>query len=224
MLFPSKENRDWSKFQRPFKEGDIVSTKSGKWIGIVKRKVGNAYETYTTIYDGATVYNDDTFCFERLATESEKQKLFNVIKKNGYKWNPDTKTLEKLIEPKFKVGDRIIRTATHETYIIDHITSSGYIFKNEGGTGFIFEDEHLYELAPNKFDITTLKPFDSEVLVRDFTSNIWLPAFFGCYKKDLLYSYITTVGCYLQCIPYEGNEHLIGTKEDCDDYYKTWEE
>lgn len=26
VLFPSKENRDWSKFQRPFKDGDIIYT------------------------------------------------------------------------------------------------------------------------------------------------------------------------------------------------------
>ena len=41
----------------------------------------------------------------RLATEEEKQKLFDAIKTNGYCWNAETKTLEKL--PKFKVRDRI---------------------------------------------------------------------------------------------------------------------
>lgn len=25
---------------------------------------------------------------------------------------------------------------------------------------------------------------------------------------------------YKQCIPYEGNEHLLGTTDGCDDYYK----
>ena len=25
-----------------------------------------------------------------------------------------------------------------------------------------------------------------------------------------------------QCIPYEGNEYLIGTTNECNDYYKTW--
>lgn len=25
-----------------------------------------------------------------------------------------------------------------------------------------------------------------------------------------------------QCIPYEHNEHLRGTTNDCDDFYKTW--
>ena len=29
--------------------------------------------------------------------------------------------------------------------------------------------------------------------------------------------------CWKQCIPYEGNEHLLGTTDDCDDFYKNWE-
>ena len=28
---------------------------------------------------------------------------------------------------------------------------------------------------------------------------------------------------YMQCIPYKGNEHLNGKKDDCDKYFKTWE-
>lgn len=28
---------------------------------------------------------------------------------------------------------------------------------------------------------------------------------------------------YKQCIPYEGNEHLLDTTNDCDNFYKTWE-
>ena len=33
--------------------------------------------------------------------EEEKQRLFDAIKERGYKWNAETKTLEKLVEPKF---------------------------------------------------------------------------------------------------------------------------
>lgn len=143
IIFPSKENRDWSKFQRPFKDGDIVSTMNGIWIGIVKRKVGNAYETYaTTIYDGTTVYNDDTFCFERLATEEEREKLFKAIKDNGYKWNPKTKTLEKLVEPKFKVGDKIVKKKGISVPV--EITSVG--------------DDFYYSNTPNSNSVDVLHP------------------------------------------------------------------
>lgn len=42
----------------------------------------------------------------RLATEEEKQKLFDAIKANGYKWNAKTKSLKRLV-PIFKVEDKI---------------------------------------------------------------------------------------------------------------------
>ena len=35
---------------------------------------------------------------------------------------------------------------------------------------------------------------------------------FICYKDN-----------WNMCIPYEGNEHLHNTTNDCDDYYKNWE-
>lgn len=71
----------------------------------------------------------------------------------------------------------------------------------------------------DKFDTGTLKPFD-KVLVRD-GAGLWRPSLFGA---DLItgYRYFTSGGNYKECVPYEGNEHLCGTKDDCDDYYKTW--
>ena len=44
--------------------------------------------------------------------------------------------------------------------------------------------------------------------------------FGGTYNNK---SYITTYGVTQQCIPYEGNQHLLGKTDDCDEYYKTWE-
>lgn len=73
--------------------------------------------------------------------------------------------------------------------------------------------------SARKFNTGTLKPFD-KVLVRD-GAGIWRPSLFGA---DMItgYRYLTSGGNYKCCIPYEGNEHLVGTKNDCDDYYKTW--
>lgn len=231
MLFPSKENRDWDTFQRPFQNGDIVSTVNGMWIGIVKRKVGNAYETYTTMYDGATIYNDSTFCFERLAPEPEKQKLFDTIKKNGYKWNPETKTLEKLIKPKFKVGDRIkhSRVESGNIYtVVDTKGSSYTVNKNneKHNFGIDFEVQDDWELVPNKFDISTLKPF-KKVLVRDTNGQVWTADFFSHIlnsNSGLRTVFVCLGHCAYKCIPYnDDTKHLLGTNKDCDDYYKTWE-
>ena len=71
----------------------------------------------------------------------------------------------------------------------------------------------------HKFDTGTLKPFD-KVLVRD-GNGLWRPGFFGA---DMItgYRYLTSDGYYKCCIPYEGNEHLVGTTRQCDDYYKVW--
>lgn len=80
-------------------------------------------------------------------------------------------------------------------------------------------------LVPNKFDITTLVPFESRVLVRDDEKEKWKPAIWGYYDTDntKYYPYETICGnCFVFCIPYEGNEHLLGTTNNCDEFYKTW--
>lgn len=73
--------------------------------------------------------------------------------------------------------------------------------------------------APKKFDISTLKPFD-KVLVRDSYSEEWNVDFFGYRRND------GTCRCMTftrnQCIPFEGNEHLLGTANPCADFYDTW--
>ena len=72
-----------------------------------------------------------------------------------------------------------------------------------------------------KFDVNTLQPFD-KVLVRNYNNRIWEPDFFGYIKGDWVWSLQTA---YNQCIPYnEETKHLLGTANDCPDYYKWWEE
>lgn len=157
----------------------------------------------------------------RFASESEKQKLFNAIKENGYKWNAETKTLEKLIEPKFKVGDRI-RLKENHNYIYTITGIREIENKYECGVTFVlrFSEQDNFELVPNKFDSSTLKPFD-KVLVRNNNSCVWKCNLYSHYSQ-YPYHYICVENGYKQCIPYEGNEHLLGTTNDCDDFYKTW--
>jgi hypothetical protein len=107
MIFPSKDQRDWSKFQRPFKNGDIVFTTLGN-IAIIRKPIGEELFCVYGIMVGNGFYKDEPakVVVERHATEEEKQKLFAAIKENGYKWNEETKTLEKL--SKFKAGDVLV--------------------------------------------------------------------------------------------------------------------
>ena len=111
VLFPSREERDWSKFNPKkdrlvstceFKDGDIVATNSGSRVFILQRAYSDVKGYCYVGYDFD--FNEFFFScrrFDRLASEEEKQKLFDAIKERGYRWNAETKTLEKLVEPKF---------------------------------------------------------------------------------------------------------------------------
>ena len=58
---------------------------------------------------------------------------------------------------------------------------------------------------------SAIKPFD-KVLVRDSASDKWRANLFGYIGKDGYYCCVYANWIY--CIPYEGNEHLLGTTKD----------
>ena len=232
IIFPKGET-NWEGFQCPFKDGDIVSTTDGNWVGITTGgKKGEFIPVYCVIMsDGnfeAYLDKKEQWVFSRLATEEEKAKLFDAIKGRGYKWNAETKTLEKLVKPKFKVGDiiRDIIGICKVKITKVNVKDEYYLYKslNINGIGSItFNRQDDWELVPTKFDITTLVPFESRVLIRDNDLQKWSPAEWGYYDSDSQYCPYKLVGNAARyCIPYEGNEHLLGTTTDCDEYYKTW--
>lgn len=66
------------------------------------------------------------------------------------------------------------------------------------------EKKQIVDLKPK----VELKPFD-KVLVRDFGSQAWQVSLFSYKDSD---SYYCCNGCgWNQCIPYIGNESLLGT-------------
>lgn len=73
-----------------------------------------------------------------------------------------------------------------------------------------------------KFDLNTLEPFD-KVLVRNRKTDLWLTDMFTFHIDKPVAKCIT--GAYMQCIPYnEDTKHLLGTTNDCPEYFKWWEE
>lgn len=73
-----------------------------------------------------------------------------------------------------------------------------------------------------KFDPKTLQPFD-KVLVRD-DDCYWTADLFS-HIDDSIGKVCSSVFLWKQCIPYnEETKHLVGTKEDCPEFYKWWEE
>lgn len=75
------------------------------------------------------------------------------------------------------------------------------------GKAWDAERKQIVDLKP----VWTPKPFD-RVLVRDTKDSEWLCDLFSHYRDD---SIICVGGeCYYDMIPYEGNEHLLGTTKD----------
>ena len=72
-----------------------------------------------------------------------------------------------------------------------------------------------------KFDPKTLQPFD-KVLIRNVDNGFWNAAFFSYIAGQ----WVNCVGSgTAECIPYnEETKHLVGTTDDCPEFYKWWEE
>lgn len=91
----------------------------------------------------------------------------------------------------------------------------------EFARGFIVDAEEHYN---GKYNPETLqvepvkpecpfKPFD-KVLVRDNEGQLWKANYFSHYEEDdEVYPYTCIDDSYHCCIPYENNEHLLGTTD-----------
>lgn len=238
VLFPSKEQRDWSEFDLPcqFKIGDVLTSKDGVCIAIFnKSDFIPGGKNYDVLYYNCW-YSPKSGFFKfgidygigrideyRYATETEKNILFDRLQEKGYFWNDKTNSLEKY---KFKVGDNIQDKETKQIYTIYDIEYDKYKVKKDIQCFIFAEYQDNYELCQEKFDITTLKPYD-KVLARYSNDSVWRPQIFSYLDINLEHNNykFVIVGLFSipQCIPYEGNEHLIGTKDKCAEYYKTWE-
>ena len=244
LLFPSKDQRDWNKFSAPwyknskFKDGDIVAAGKNQELQVFILQIAkNNISGYCYIgYDFKLnkIFPAGRYEFDRFATEEEKQKLFNAIKENGYKWDAKTKTLYKdtktktlyKVEPKFKVGDKIVNVPmksmsgpwTQAT--ISEITNDKYIFTD--GSYMRISDQDHWEL--NKFNPKTLQPFD-RVLVRDYNDDKWICSIFSHIEPEDSFHYecILELNCRY-CIPYnEDTKHLVGTTKEAPEFYRYWD-
>ena len=95
------------------KDGDVIFYDEG-WICIFKSIHGIWYSSYCFITDDGEFHTgyerhavDSTIHGNaHPATKEQRDALMKAMNDARCKWNPETKTLEKLIETKFKVGDK----------------------------------------------------------------------------------------------------------------------
>lgn len=91
----------------------------------------------------------------------------------------------------------------------------------EAGYEWDADKKELRKIQPH-YDIANFKPFD-KVLVRDADDGKWRCNWFSHYSGDGgVYRFVTTKCGYAQCIPFEGNEHLLGTTDMPDEMYINW--
>ena len=224
VIFP-KGKDSWEGFVPPckFKAGDVLVSRGGNIVLFSHIDFENLvhYHCIMSSYGSSIRIEENTSigvgryyeCV--LANEQQRQKMYDRIKYSGYKYNQQNNKLEKLIIPKFKVGDVIMDKDSYKVKITDVNVEDeiyGYesvIVNGIGGIGFDRQDE--WELVPDKFDFNTLVPFESRVLVRATEEGIWKPAIWGFYDKSY---YVLGGICWKYCIPYEANKELLGTNNN----------
>ena len=104
--------------QTEFKDGDIVvldgdSKSHYKTILLYQTNIDDEYEVYSFLNTGTSYLGLEATLMDdrkaRLATDSEKQQLFDALAKEGKRWNPDTKTIEDLPKKyEFKPFDKVL--------------------------------------------------------------------------------------------------------------------
>ena len=75
-----------------------------------------------------------------------------------------------------------------------------------------------------RFDPKTFQPFD-KVLAKDGFASKWTCSFFSHIDNDASFPVYCSGGYFKVCIPYnKETKHLVGTLNDCPEYYKWWED
>ena len=118
-------------------------------------------------------------------------------------------------------------------YLINSVTKSGLMVSDYKGECTLFPSKdqrdwskfvRFWDKNVERFDPKTLHPFD-KVLAKDGFSSKWTCTFFSHMDNDVSFPVYCSGGYFKVCIPYnEETKHLVGTKEDCPEFYKWWEE
>lgn len=264
ILLPSKEMRDWRKFD--WKKGDVLISNDGKKEVFFNGFTDDTYALFKAkhgfevLSDGNTIYlaDEDGIATSdyTLENKNDAQTYINTIEERlGSKLNSETLEVEKA-QPEFKDGDIAFADYGNrqDIFIVSEKTnlSEGYssficldlrcltlvmgfrtsFFKKDlcklrlateeekqqlfdaiakEGKAWDAEKKQIVDLKPK----VEFKPFD-KVLVRNDKEDQWSANIFSYQVRDNMYYCLGE--CYWRyCIPYEGNEHLLGTTNNVED-------
>lgn len=235
-IYPSKSMRDWEKFS--WKKGDVLISDC-RFMCIFKEWASDDYTKFNGCYfDGMP--STETAKYSKVDNNIAYGYIRDIENKCGGRLNLETLEIEK--QTGFKDGDIVVygKSVAICRRIYKH-TLSFYVSLNEM-FGLLFADEvessEEYRFATEEekqqlFDALEkegkawdaekkqivdikkehqFKPFE-KVLVRDSIDDVWRASFFSHIKENDG-SYVTTCVTWKFCIPYIGNESLLGTTKD----------
>lgn len=253
VLFPSKELRDWNIFTKFKKGDIIVKagiiaifdhlTDGDTIVFSAIRRTNGTIVVKTDVGIGNS-------CNAKFATKEEKDLFFEALSEAGYSWNgeevvPVFKKGDIIISSGgcIAIVDHVGRFGNHNDVIyyqccinsrgdfkvgvdvgVGRASDCNYasiydqerILRELKEHGFVLKNDTI---AKKKFDPETLEPYE-KVLVRSTPSAHWRCTFFSHMINGMA---MCSSDNWPYCIPYKLNEHLRGTANDCDDFYKWWE-
>ena len=159
----------------------------------------------------------------RPANKKECDLLFAKLKDEFYEWDACKKVLKRSIKPKFKLHDIIMRGSNlYGMRTIMHVNNEKMTYGLSYGKDIPFSEQDLWHLANSHYFINNFKPFD-KVLVRDGDNECWMPSLFGWVDRGLQDGiFVCGTSDWEQCIPFKGNEKLVGTTNPCAQEYVNW--
>ena len=124
---------------------------------------------------------------------------------------------------RFIVGKNQVNSVTKSGLAISDYKGECVLFPSKDQRDWSKFERFWDKPKVEKFDPKTLQPFD-KVLVRVDENGCWIAAHFS-HIDDCAHKAVCDSFYYIRCIPYnEETKHLVGTKEDCPEFYKWWEE
>ena len=237
MLFPSKDQRDWSKFnvsdkiEPKFNVGDWVVFLTSESVYQVEKKENYEY-TLKHIFGGSLCvsFSDENLIREWTIQDANDGDIihFGTVTAIFKKYIGREKCIcycsfckDGGFEIPIENGEDNVYGCYNATPATKEQRDVLIKAMNDAGYKWDIETNTLDKLAEPKFDPKTLQPFD-KVLVRNFPVSIWQS---GIFSHQHFHQYFVYNDTYKFCIPYNNDtKHLIGTTDEAPEYYRYWED
>lgn len=214
VLFPSKDQRDWSKFTAHLLE---KQDKKSSWKP--------SKEEMDVLYSLSYITNEYDEHKEDVIThlyQDLKREFFNDSSYENM-FSLDNKEDDVRRKSTIQVLEYARSLDAYNQYGKADIDKNIAWLKKQGETSPILSNSSNTGKNKSKFDPKTLHPFD-KVLVRDRNSERWrAQVFSNIIEGDVDYLYFCINSTYRYCIPYnDDTKHLVGTTEEAPEYCRYW--